>query len=57
MEEAAAAELVDEAVVEVGDVEEAEVVGGICVDTADWMPVTADAAMLMKLFNGFTVDD
>lgn len=35
MEEAAAAELVDEAVVEVGDVEEDEVVGEICVDTAD----------------------
>ena len=62
MEEAAAAELVDEAVVEEGDIEDAEVEdaevdAGVWVTTADWMAVTADPAILMNWFKGLTLDD
>ncbi len=54
VDEAADVALVDEAVVEVGEV---EVAAGVCVATWDSTAVTADPAMLMNWFSGLTLDD
>jgi len=54
VEEAADVALVDEAAVEVGDV---EVETGVCLATLDSTAVTADPAILMNWFNGLALDD